>query len=126
MAIKSALDEEILDCTEEGQHWACNFVARANELGLTIDVSDLNRPALRHEVIRLVFEVYGITPEEAAESVFSDLDPGHSAFNYIMQAYSDGWIAGDAGLGTVRPDATVNRAEVTKIIQAAQDAYAAQ
>jgi len=99
-------------------HWAKGYVKRAEELGLNLvdaEGVDLNRPATRAEVIRMMLEAVGIDPEEITTTSFSDLAPGHLHSAFIEWAVEEGIISGDDNATTVRPDAPINRAEVAKI-----------
>ena len=102
-------------------HWAREFFMVADELGLTI-VSDLNSldpnsSATRSEVVRLVLEAFGVEVPEADTSPYSDVSTDHADFDYIVYATDLGIVAGDSTGNTFRPDETVNRAEVAKIIE---------
>ena len=82
-------------------------------------LNDLNRPATRGEVIRMILEASGVKPDTATlEKVeqFADISRSHPDFEYIMEARRLGIIDGDKGLNTFRPDENINRAESTKIV----------
>ncbi len=98
-------------------HWAKEYVAQAEELGLNLvegDV-DLNRPATRAEVVRMMLEALGIEPDTISKTSFSDLPKLHKHAAFIEYAKELGIISGDAGATTFRPDAPINRAEAAKI-----------
>lgn len=102
-------------------HWAKDYVAKAEELGLDLAKGDtsLDRPATRGEVIRMMLEALGITPDPVSSTDFSDVqtaqdnDTGVAA--YIQYAKKLGIVSGDSGATTFRPNDPINRAEVAKI-----------
>lgn len=100
-------------------HWSRQYVKRAEELGVDLvnDVNiDLNRPATRAEVIRLVLEALDVSVPEITSSNFSDVAINHKAAKFIEYARVLGIISGDAGKTTFRPDEPINRAEASKIV----------
>lgn len=99
-------------------HWARSYVRRAEELGLNLvsdEGTDLNRPATRAEVIRLMLEAIGVDPETVSSTSFSDLPSGHLHAAFVEFAVEQGIVSGDDNATTFRPDAPINRAEVAKI-----------
>jgi hypothetical protein len=105
--------------------WSAPYVAEAERLGLAVYTPDLDihRPATRGEVIKTVLEAFGVTIVTGANP-FHDLPPGSAFTPAIETAYKLGLISGDTDaqghpIGTVRPNAPVNRAEAAKIIAVA-------
>jgi hypothetical protein len=99
-------------------HWAKAYVARAEELGLDIvgeGDADLNRPATRGEVIRMMLEAAGIEPDPIGGTSFSDVPPGHKHAAFIELGNELGIVSGDDNATTFRPNDPINRAEVSKI-----------
>lgn len=98
-------------------HWAEGYVKKAEELGLDIVLGDvdINRPATRAEVVRMMLEALGIKPEAVSSVDFSDVPVTHKHAAFIQYAKDLGIVSGDAGKTTFRPDAPVNRAEAAKI-----------
>lgn len=100
------------------QHWASGYVRMAEELDLDLvdgDV-DLDRPATRGEVIRLILEALRIRVNAVRGVDFSDVSASHEHADFIQFAKELGIISGDEGTSNFRPDDPVNRAEVAKII----------
>jgi hypothetical protein len=98
-------------------HWAKGYVKKAEELGLNIvsDNVDINRPATRGEVIRIMLEALGVKPDPITKSDFFDVLVSHVHAAYIQYAKDLGIISGDAGTNNFRPDDSINRAEASKI-----------
>ncbi|MFH0838191.1 MAG: S-layer homology domain-containing protein [Patescibacteria group bacterium] len=98
-------------------HWAKAYVKRAEELGLDIvgTDTDLNRPATRGEVIRMMLEAAGVDPDAVSGTSFSDVSASHKHAAFIALAKELGIVSGDDNTGTFRPDEPINRAEVAKI-----------
>lgn len=103
--------------TTATNHWAKGYVKRAEELGANLVEGsvDLNRPATRGEVIRLMLEALGIEPDAITSTDFSDVPRLHEHALFIQYAKELDIISGDAGKTTFRPDAPINRAEAAKI-----------
>ena len=104
--------------TAAQHHWAKGYVKKAEELGLNIvadNNTDLNRPATRAEVVRMILEALGITPDAITTTSFSDVGITHPHAAFIEYAKALGVISGDAGKTTFRPDDPINRAEAAKI-----------
>lgn len=101
-------------------HWAKKYFKQAEGLGLNMtedDTVDPNSLATRGDVIRLALEALGIDPGTVSSVDFSDvsrLDPNAPFIQYAKEA---GVISGDTGKTTFRPNESVNRAEVAKIMQ---------
>ncbi|MBU0577941.1 S-layer homology domain-containing protein [Patescibacteria group bacterium] len=99
-------------------HWAKGYVARAEELGLDIvndDGLDLDRPATRGEVVRIMLEVLGISPDPVTGTDFFDVLTTHEHAAYVQYAKDLGIVSGDDTTGAFRPDDSINRAEAAKI-----------
>lgn len=99
------------------KHWAKDYAAKAEELKLDLvkkDI-DLNRPATRGEVIRMILEATGVKPTKVSKTEFKDVATNHKHADFIQYANDLGIVSGDDGKGTFRPDAPINRAEVSKI-----------
>lgn len=98
-------------------HWAKGYVSKAEELGLDIVEGevDLNRPATRAEVVRLMLEALDIEPDRVSRTDFSDVSGSHEHAAFIQHAKELDIVSGDAGKTTFRPNEPVNRAEASKI-----------
>ncbi len=126
MALKAAqVDETLCKGTpafaQAEKHWARPFVVCAQERKMRLIASrpDLNRAALRGEVLSVIFDAFGDTVPPLLSS-FSDT-ADHPLESDIAYAAALRIITGDkdaAGkpLKTFRPNAPVNRAEAAKII----------
>lgn len=98
-------------------HWAKAYVKKSEELGLDLvdgDV-DLNRPATRAEVVRLMLEALGIEPDAITSTDFSDVPRLHKHALFIQYAKELGIVSGDDNTGMFRPNDPINRAEAAKI-----------
>ncbi|QDU10894.1 hypothetical protein V202x_43070 [Gimesia aquarii] len=123
----SVLQDGIPHNTTARDTWAAPYVATAETLGLSLVSSDrdLHQSATRGEVIHTLLALLDVSLAEGGASPFTDLPADHRYRNDILTAVTLGLIAGDTDvegnpLGTVRPDAPVNRAEVAKIIAIAR------
>lgn len=103
-------------------HWAAPFVSCGEALEMNIlndPTVDLNRAASRAEVVEMIDDAFGddVPP---LYSNFRDT-AGHPLEAHIAYAYTRGIVSGDKNAqgvetGTFRPDESINRAEVAKII----------
>ena len=99
--------------------WASSFVAQAESMKLDVFTPDRNvhEAATRSEVVHTILQVLGLPVAPNSSSLFTDLP-----------AYLYGIMTGDTDsegnpLGTVRPDDTINRAEVSKMIALIKDLF---
>ncbi len=100
-------------------HWAAQIVALAEENGLNMWRwwPNPDKKATRGEVLRLIFEVYGVEPPKTfPTSSFSDVSKYSKNFRYIEHAKQIGLISGYPD-GTFREKNPILRAEAAKIIQ---------
>jgi len=102
--------------------WAQAYVAKAEEMGITVFPSTLNVHtfASRGEVVQTILEVLKL-PIAKQTARFQDVQSSHPHAHAIATAAFYGFIAGDTDaegnpLNTFRPDDHINRAEVAKII----------
>jgi len=102
-------------------HWAKAFVicAREKNVRLLRSNPDLNRPALRAEVLSVIFDAFG----DDVPPLFSPFKDtvGHPLESDVAYGAALRMVSGDKdGSGkpknTFRPDAAINRAEASKII----------
>lgn len=103
-------------------HWATEYVTCGEKMDLrilTVDTIDLNRKATRAEVVGIVLDVFG----DKAPSLLSTYhDVSRSAYESdIAYASTLGIVSGDKDAsgkltGTFRPSASINRAEVAKVV----------
>lgn len=103
-------------------HWAAAFVSCGEGLNMRIlqdpDI-DLNRAATRAEVVAMIDDAFGDTVPPIYSN-FRDT-AGHPLEADIAYAYTRGIVSGDKDklnieTGTFRPDDSINRAEVAKIV----------
>lgn len=97
-------------------HWASEYVACAEQMNMRIiqGDADINRAALRGEVLGIVHDAFGIRPP-TMRAEFSDTS-GHPYEKDIALAYVRGVVSGDDGKTTYRPNDGVNRAEAAKMV----------
>lgn len=102
--------------------WAEAYVREAEDLRLTVFATnpDVNAPASRGEVVQTVLEVMGF-PIGKTPSSFADVPQTHPDSPAIGLAAYYGFVQGDTGpdgkpLNRFRPDDSINRAEVAKLI----------
>ncbi|MCA9371155.1 MAG: S-layer homology domain-containing protein [Candidatus Peregrinibacteria bacterium] len=108
---------------QAANHWARAYIACAETMGVRLLdprlPADINRPAKRAEVLTIIHDTFHdeVLP---LYSSFTDTQ-GHRYEADIAYANLYGIISGDtdaqgAETGTFRPDDSINRAEVAKII----------
>jgi hypothetical protein len=109
------------------RHWSQQSIAAAEELRLSIFVPHLDpdHPATRGEVMQTILEAFRIPLRDEAPNPFRDLRDTHLHADAIRTAAALGILSGDTdrkakATGTVRPNDSVNRAEVAKIIKLVQ------
>ncbi len=104
-------------------HWSSVFVGCAEGLNVRLLAASsnlpLDRPATRAEVLTIVHDVFGQKPSPVF-APFSDTRD-HPLEADIGLAVLEGIVGGDKNAdgtpaGTFRPDAPINRAEVSKIV----------
>lgn len=104
-------------------HWAASFVSCAEKMGVRLlernEYVDLNRPVTRAEALAIIDDVFG----EEVPGVYADFEDtkGHEYEADVAYGVMRGIVSGDAdaegnSLGTFRPDDSVNRAEMSKLI----------
>ncbi len=98
--------------------WARGYVKQAENLRLSIvsGLDNLDRKATRGEVVRVILEVAGVRPADVRQSSFSDVSSSDPNMPFIEAAKESNIISGDSGSNTFRPNDSINRAEVSKII----------
>ena len=98
--------------------WVSSYVAKAEQLSMNVFTpeTDVHAPATRAEVIHTILEAAGLPVAAKATHPFTDVPAGHPYEQSIATAYLYGIVEGDDGVSTVRPDDTMNRAEVAKMI----------
>lgn len=96
-----------------------SYIETARSLGVLGGYSDgtfrSNDPLTRAQAVKMIMVAHGWPPEDSQPQVFTDIPPEHWAFGYIQAAYSHGIINGYAD-GTFRPQDTVTRAQVAKLL----------
>ena len=103
--------------------WSERYIATAEDRGLSVYLTlpNVNMPASRGAVIQSVLEAVGIPIVHYEQNPYYDLLNSHPYADAILTATTLGIIRGDTderGVPTqyVRPDDSVNRAEVAKIL----------
>lgn len=108
--------------SSEKDHWAAPYVACGLEKQMRIlrlPNIDLNRPALRGEVLSILHDGFGETVPPLYSN-FRDVS-GHPYEADVAYAALKGVVSGDKAatgedLGTFRPNDLLNRAEASKIV----------
>jgi hypothetical protein len=103
-------------------HWASAFISCGEMMGMRIldgSTVDVNRPATRAEVIAMIDDAFG----DQVPPLYSNFrdTAGHPFEADIAFAYTRGIVSGDKDklgieTGTFRPNDSINRAEVAKIV----------
>lgn len=103
--------------------WSAPYVKTAEDLKLSVYTKNLpvQSPASRGALLQSWLEIMGVPMTTSSENPFSDLPTSHPHYKAILTAYQIGIISGDTDAqgnptGTVRPDDTINRAELAKIL----------
>ena len=106
------------------KHWVRGWLKTAEDKGMTIPATvDLNKYASRGEVIRWVIESYGIVPPKATTSGFADVGLTDKNVDFIEYAKQMSIVSGDSDTGKFRPNDTIVRGEVAKILQKAKEVF---
>lgn len=105
-------------------HWVKGWIKTAEDNGMSVSVADVNASATRGDVVRWAIEAYGVVPPKAETSSFPDVSLTDKNVDYIEYAKSLGIISGDGDTGKFRPNDTIIRAEVAKILNATAEALA--
>jgi hypothetical protein len=97
--------------------WASGYIRAAEDLGITTLPASLNvhDAATRGAVVQTLLEIARV-PFDGTENPYTDLPSTHPYAKAILTATKLGLIKGDDGKGTVRPDDTINRAEVAALL----------
>ena len=103
--------------------WSAPYVAAAEKFALPVLHAPtlVQRSAKRGEVIDTLLRLFGIPIHEATPGLYRDLPLSYPYANAIATATKLGLIQGDTDskgkpTGAVRPNAPINRAEVSKIL----------
>ena len=103
--------------------WSANYIKLAEDLKLSVYTSslDVNTPATRGAVVQTILESLGIAIDPAASNPYKDLRATQEHAAALLTATKLGIIAGDTdaagnATGTVRPNDSINRAEIAKIL----------
>lgn len=108
--------------------WASAYVKAAEDAHLSVFTPslDVNVPATRGAVIQTIMEVMGWRVAKNQSAPYSDVPSDHPYSAAIATATFFGFISGDTDengylLKTFRPDDSISRAEVAKIIALAHE-----
>ena len=96
-----------------GAAWAAGFLARAQVDGLVDGSVDLSAAITREVFVTIAAKALGLGP--AANTPFRDTDSGYAAALYNTFVDGERIISGD-GNGLFRPQDSIRRSEVCKII----------
>ncbi len=101
----------------EGNEWAQPFVDAAKTMHLTAFSKKINprMPASRGEVLQTILEALSI-PLTGTDLSYSDVPAGSRYATAIATGTALGIVSGDGEATTFRPNASINRAEVAKMI----------
>lgn len=101
----------------KGNEWARPFVEAARDMKLTAfsNKIDPRLPASRGAVLQTLLEALDI-PLEENDLPFSDVPAGSMYAKAIATGTALGIVSGDDNASTFRPNASINRAEVAKLI----------
>lgn len=105
-------------------HWAAKFWYAIEDLNIAFNqyATQPDATAKRGDIVRLIVQLFQITPPRAQAACFQDVALTDNRAAAICYAKTLGIIAGDSGsenadgLAKFRPNAAINRAEVSKII----------
>lgn len=100
-------------------HWAKWYIKAAQDLGVSMAndaTTNIDRKALRWEVLKLLMEMYGIDPSGTETSWFSDVSESDPLAPYIYKAKDLGIVSWYWGTDTFWINNDINRAEISKII----------
>jgi hypothetical protein len=110
--------------------WASAYVAKSEALQLSILTSERNihEPATRGEVVQTITEVMNFPLLPSWTDNFTDVPHNHRNARAIATAVAYEIVLGDTDedgnpTGVFRPDAAINRAEVSKIIALVKEAF---
>lgn len=120
---QTACADDQLKHAEETSHWSKAFVSCAEEMRVRIfelnDCLNLDRPVTRAEALSVIHDVF----KENVPRIYSEFNDtqGHIFEADVAYAVLQGIVTGDGGangksLGTFRPDDSINRAEMSKLI----------
>ena len=103
----------------DGSEWYYTALEFMNYIGVYDDKDGTafiapNAPLTRGEAAKLFTYTLGLDKADAIRT-FSDLDESHPYYHYLNAMVSAGYMEGDAGSDTIRPDALISRAEYVKI-----------
>jgi hypothetical protein len=110
------VDDDAANTSAKGT-WSSHFVATMEKRKISVFKSsnfDVNAPAPRGAVVDILLRTFDAKFENA-HVPYSDVPKNHRYFDAIAQATADGIVSGDGGIGTFRPDDSINRAEAAKI-----------
>ncbi|MCL2593871.1 MAG: S-layer homology domain-containing protein, partial [Defluviitaleaceae bacterium] len=113
VAVNMSIFEDVLETA-----WYAQRVNTLASAGIITGYPDgrfmPNAPITRAEFTTLLVRFMGVE-QSTINNNFSDLENTHWAFNFIMNAYSNGWIAGHLD-GRFAPNANITRAEAVSMI----------
>ncbi len=103
--------------------WAESYVGIAEKLRLGLYNTALNvhKPALRRDVFALLITLFQVEPSFNTSTRYKDLPSTDPAFVAVTTLTELGVISGDTNVdgtpkGTIRPNNTINRAEIAKML----------
>jgi len=106
--------------------WSAKYIAGMEELGVSVfgdPALDINSPAPRGAVLQILLETFGTELTEATGTIYNDVSSGTDHASAIETATTDGIVSGDDDKNTFRPRHPINRAEISKVVIKAIEAY---
>jgi len=133
MAVEAAgltarVDKTPQNRSARGQ-WSSGYIAALEERGVSVFAApalDVNTVASRGAVLQVIQEAFGRSIPDAQGGVYSDVSVRTAHAGAIESGTASGIVSGDDGKSTFRPTASINRAEVSKIIEKAMQTYRGQ
>jgi hypothetical protein len=120
----SPLTGSSMNTSDDGQ-WSEGYVALLESREVSVfqnHALDVNSSASREAVVQILLETFEVT-FSASSNPYSDVASSSPFASAILQATHDSIVAGDDGATTFRPADSINRAEVSKIVVKAMEAY---
>ncbi|MCK5020209.1 MAG: S-layer homology domain-containing protein, partial [Candidatus Peribacteraceae bacterium] len=106
--------------------WSAEYVSSLEAIGVSVfdrASLDVNDPAPRGAIVQILLEAFNVSIQEANGNTYSDVPASHSYASAIETATADSIVSGDDGASTFRPNSSVNRAEVAKIVSRTIEEY---
>lgn len=101
--------------------WYAPYISLALSKGIISGKNTMFRPddtISRAEAAKIIVGVFGINVSNSTKSAFTDVDPSSDLAKYIEASSTLGFFSGQIidGKRTFRPDDSITRAEIAKVI----------